>query len=591
MILKDNSTNNSQLTKAEQELIKLKNERDAYKNEVEKAKNTIIQKDFRIETQEMKLQRMTELLMAARQELYGKSSEKSEYLNNLIQGELFNESEVISALDSDSDDEQEKDDNAGKAGNEKIRKPHKKQTLCTLPSDTPIIVNDHTNEVTPPVDKNTGKPMVVVGTYSEYKVTYTRKYVIIKEIFPKFGPEEGYEAEDDEKNTFIELPEEKRILKGCMIQEEMVAEIVVNKYLDFLPLYRQCEMHTRNGVPISRQNMSSWIHKFAEKTRPLMALFRKRLLQCDLINMDETSHLVLMENGKKSETTHCEVIQVGTCDDYRVVVYTFNSSKSAEALAKLLQGFSGALMTDGLSGYRILAAKGLEGTNILKLACFAHARRPFVKIVKANPKSKCRIIVNDIAKLYTIESNLRKDWDDGVFGTSKQAFNNKRIELTAPIFTKIKAWLDVNIKTAIPGSALAKGINYCLNLWEALISYPKEFFANPDDNLAERFCLPFSMGSRNWYFSDTCIGAEDSSVMFTLAQNAKLSNINEKHYLTALLRNLNTKERDPKDIDSYEDLLPWNINLDDIIDTERRILASVPDITRTEPYIIRGGLY
>ena len=79
--------------------------------------------------------------------------------------------------------------------------------------------------------------------------------------------------------------------------------------------------------------------------------------------------------------------------------------------------------------------------------------------------------------------------------------------------------------------------------------------------------------------------------MFTLAQNAKLSNINEKHYLTALLRNLNTKERDPKDIDSYEDLLPWNINLDDIIDTERRILASVPDITRTEPYIIRGGLY
>ena len=112
MILKDNSTNNSQLTKAEQELIKLKNERDAYKNEVEKAKNTIILKDFRIETQEMKLQRMTELLMAARQELYGKSSEKSEYLNNLIQGELFNESEVISVLDSDSDDEQEKYDNA-----------------------------------------------------------------------------------------------------------------------------------------------------------------------------------------------------------------------------------------------------------------------------------------------------------------------------------------------------------------------------------------------------------------------------------------------------------------------------------------------
>ena len=71
----------------------------------------------------------------------------------------------------------------------------------------------------------------------------------------------------------------------------------------------------------------------------------------------------------------------------------------------------------------------------------------------------------------------------------------------------------------------------------------------------------------------------------------RVSNINEKHYLTVLLRNLNTKERDPKDIDSYEDLLPWNFNLEDIIDTERRILASVPDKNRTEPYIIRGGLY
>jgi len=528
------------LSPGEKELIRTQIERDAYKREAREAKRQVKnlrdvseQKDFTISRYKMVLGNAIELIRKQQRALYGRSSERGKYLE-VQTAELFDEAELIACGRVEEEPEpQEEEVPEEKEGNqtEKTRKPrapYKKQDLCTLPADTPILTVDHTGEVEVPVDPNTGKPMRIVGTRSEKKVGYVRKYVIYRHLFPVFAPCEDYEPEPGEERTVVGYPKRQRLLKGTMVSETVIAEICTGKYLDHIPLHRMSLMHARNGVPISRQDMVHWIRLLSEECEPLMELFREKLFACELINMDETSHRVLREDGEKCTTSHCEVIQVGTCDAYRVVLYTFNVGKSAESLAKLLRGYCGALMTDGLSGYRVLSKKQLEGTHIRKLSCWAHARRGFVELFRINPKSKCRAVILLIKQLYIIETELRKKWAEGKYA-SKEEFVTERVERTKPIFARIRIWLDVNKKAAVPGSQLDKSIQYCLNRWEELIAYPREFHATPDDNLSEQFTRPFSEGESNWFFSDSVAGAKASSTVYTLAQNAKLTGINERY--------------------------------------------------------------
>jgi hypothetical protein len=155
------------------------------------------------------------------------------------------------------------------------------------------------------------------------------------------------------------------------------------------------------------------------------------------------------------------------------------------------------------------------------------------------------------------------------------------------VFKKIKKWLTDAKARALMGSQLEKATNYCLNRWDQLIAYPCEFHATPDDNLAEQLTRPFSMGASNWLFSNTDSGAKVSSVMYTLAQNAKLNKINEMDYLWAILDRIPSCSTE----EDWQKLLPWNIDLSDISEKKALLSFAKPDPLRTEPYVIRGGKY
>ena len=594
----------NKLEELEAKIYKLELERDAYKKESESLKkekivlkNELANKDFLITHKELIIDNAKALIAKMQKELYGSKSEKSSLF--LLQTEmLFDEAELTNCCENENDKNnnntteepgQEPKDEESNGSSNKSGKPskkeYKKQDLTILPPDTPIIDVDHT-DVEAPIDEKTGKPMIQVGTRSEKKITYTRKYVIMNHIFPIFSPVEDYQAEDNESNKVVVYPPEYRVLDGTMIDEWIVADTCVNKYLFGLPLYRQAQMHNEAGVKISRQNMVNWIYKIADSAGPLIDLLKKKLLECPLINMDETSHYVLMEDGEKCATGKCEVIQVGTNDDYRVVMYTLNTGKSAASLAKLLYGFNGALMTDGLIGYSIICAKELANSKILALNCWAHSRRYFFDIVSNDKNNKCLIVIKHIQKLYKIEKEMREDYKNGKY-TSKEEFNVERIKQTAPVFAQIKTWLDVNKKTCKEGGAEDKAINYALNRWESLTNYPKVFEASPDNNFAELWTRSFSLGQKTWYFSDTVEGAKRSSVIFTLAQNAKLTGINVTEYFWTLLNKIPEVEKNG----NWETLLPWNIDLKAAKASKELICNAIVDPNRTEPYVIRGGRY
>ena len=331
--------------------------------------------------------------------------------------------------------------------------------------------------------------------------------------------------------------------------------------------------------------MKNWLFSMSEKCGPLIELLRESLLSSPIINMDETIHRVLNIDGKASDTENYEIIQVGTSDFWRVVMFSFNVKHNSKVFASLLPNFDGTLMTDGLQSYNVAVADEKNSLNCTKLSCWAHARRGFVNLLKANSKSKCKTVVTLISKLYKIESELRELWGKGLI--TKGEFNELRMVQTGPVFKKIKKWIDAAKLRALMGSQLEKATNYCLNRWDQLIAYPCEFHATPDNNLAEQMTRPFSIGASNWLFSNTDGGAEVSSVMYTLAQNAKLNNINEMDYIWALLDRIPSCSTE----EDWKKLLPWNIDLSDISEKKALMSSAKPDPLRTEPYVIRGGKY
>ena len=599
MIREDDNTPEMPVqTALDQEIFKLRMERDAFKAQYEEqAKKMQAQTDamnslkLAVEHKDMVLANAFELVRLMKAELYGKSSEKSKFFE-VACSNLFDEAELtelMDSIDSEVEIEEEQEEAPAKeaADEKKPRKVHKKQELTRLPADTPVIDVDHTDEVEVPVDAHTGKLMVQVGTRTELKIGRHQQTVIYRHLFPVFSPEEDYEAdrECDETNMVVVYPEQQRVLKGAMISNEVLAQIVSSKYLDHMPLNRQEQYFARMGLSISRQNMKNWIYMAAPRCGPLIELLKTSLLECELINMDETPHRVLTVDGEASDSEHYEIIQVGTSEAYQVVLYSFNVKRNAQVLASLLKDYTGALMVDGHESYRVAVKDHLNGLNCVKLACWAHTRRYFMDLIKSNSKSKSKSIISLISKLYRIEIELRSLVEKQEI--TREEFTDQRIQRTKPVFDKIKKWLDAAQTRAVTGELLAKAVTYTLNRWDELISYPFVYHATPDNNLAERYTRPFSMGSGNWLFSDTDQGAEVSSVLFTLAQNAKLNNLNEIDYLWAVLERIPfcTSEED------WRALLPWNIDLSAIVQKKALLAEAKADPERSEPYIIRGGRY
>ena len=602
MIREDGNTSEMPAqTALEQENFKLRMERDAFKAQYEQqAKKMQAQMDamnalkLAVEHKDMVIANAFELVRLMKAELYGKSSEKSKFFEAACSN-LFDEAELTDLMDSmdgepgsgEPDDRPGEDSVEDVADEKKPRKAHKKQELTRLPADTPVIDVDHTDEVEVPIDVHTGKSMVQVGVRTELKIGRHQQTVIYRHLFPVFSPEEDYEAdrEYDETNRVVAYPGQQRVLKGAMISNEVLAQIVSSKYLDHMPLNRQEQYFARMGLSISRQNMKNWIYMAAPRCGPLIELLKTSLLGCDLINMDETPHRVLTVDGEASDGEHYEIIQVGTNDAYRVVVYSFNVKRNAQVFASLLKDYTGALMVDGHASYRVAVKEHLNGLDCVKLACWAHARRYFLDLIKSNSKAKSRGILSLISKLYRIETELRPLVENQEI--TREEFLDRRVQQTKPVFDKIKKWLDAAQGRAVTGELLARAVNYTLNRWDELVSYPFIYHATPDNNLAERFTRPFSIGSGNWLFSDTDQGAMVSSVLFTLAQNGKLNGLNEIDYLWAVL------DRIPlcKSEEDWKALLPWNIDLSDIVQKKALLAAAKADPERTEPYIIRGGRY
>jgi transposase len=233
--------------------------------------------------------------------------------------------------------------------------------------------------------------------------------------------------------------------------------------------------------------------------------------------------------------------------DQPALLYRYAPSRSQETPNTLLSEDIQAIMVDGYDGYQ----PACESYGILRLGCWAHARRKFVEAQKAQPKKKigkADVAISFIKKLYRIETETKDDPPDKRY--------EMRQEKSKPILKQLREWLDKSLLTVVPKSLLGKALTYLSNQWHRLVAYIDDGAYPIDNNAAERSIRPFTIGRKNWLFAKSQAGARTSANIYSLVETAKANGLNPYEYLRHVFEVLPNLGDTP-----VETLLAWNVDL------------------------------
>jgi transposase len=337
-----------------------------------------------------------------------------------------------------------------------------------------------------------------------------------------------------------------------MASPGLLAHITVSKYQDALPLYRQETILQRIGVELPRATLANWMVQAGALIQPVINLLRDRLLDYDILQMDETTVQVLNEAGKAAQSKSYLWLQRGGPPDKPVVLYDYDPGRGAGVPKRLLAGFTGYLQTDGYDGYNAVVA----ANALTHVGCMAHARRKFSEAVKAQGKNKKRGKAHRglalIQKLYRVEKQARR-----LDPAERYARRHKQAR---PVLDELHAWLDDTLPLVPPTSATGKALNYLYREWDKLIHYLDDGRLEIDNNGAENAIRPFVVGRKNWLFSASVKGVKASANLYSLIETAKANGLEPYAYLRYLFTELPRAET----VEGIEALLPGNINQDQI---------------------------
>jgi transposase len=308
-------------------------------------------------------------------------------------------------------------------------------------------------------------------------------------------------------------PAPPKVKPGSRYSPEFAVEVATSKYLDHLPLERQCRIMCREGLQINSQTLWDQIESLAGLLRPTYRSLREWVLASPLVHADET-YWRLMKKG----TTKRWWVWATACSN--AVVYRILDSRSTEAAAQVLPGYDGIVMADGYGAYKKLSR---DGPSFTLVHCWAHVRRKFVEIEEHYPE-ECASILEFIRKLYEIEGMARGDSEE-VVGLRVKF----RDEQSRPLIRKIYDW--ALEQRPLPRSGLGQAIRYMLGIWPGL----KAFLDDPriplDNNHAERGLRGVVVGRKNHYGSRSKRGTEVAALFYSLFESAKLAGVEPKTYL------------------------------------------------------------
>jgi len=329
----------------------------------------------------------------------------------------------------------------------------------------------------------------------------------------------------------------------------LLAYVVVNKFVDALPLYRQEQIFGRIGIGLWRANLANWVIKAGQLVQPLINLMRDKVLDYDIIGIDETRVQILKEPGKTPQSQSYLWVQRGGPPEQPLILYDYDPSRAQTVPQRLLAGYQGYLQTDGYAGYEAVGAQ----PEVIQVGCFAHARRKFDEALKAQGKKKTGHAWRGfklIQKLYRIERQLTD--------AKPEARYQARQEQARPVIDKMRDWLNGALIEVPPASLTGKALNYLNNQWPKLIRYLDDGRLRVDNNLVENAIRPFVVGRKNFLFCDTVKGAQASANLYSLIETAKANRIDPNQYLRRVFADLPNAHT----VEDIEALLPYSTESD-----------------------------
>ena len=370
---------------------------------------------------------------------------------------------------------------------------------------------------------------------AQYRVVVTRR--------PKYACRTCQEG-------VVQVPAPVRLIAGGLPTERMVAHILVAKYADHSPLYRQSQILARQGIAIDRSVLAGWVGHAAAEIKPLWRLMRQELLRSPKLFADETTAPVLDPGRGRTKTGYFWVL---ARDDRPwqgpappAVVYSYAPGRGAEHAVALLAGFTGVLQTDAYAAYRSLADPKRAGGPISLAYCWSHCRREFFDLAKSAPAPIATEALRRIAEFYQIEAEIR--------GTSADQRRTVRQQKARPLIEALKTWLEKTLTQLPGGSEIAKAIRYALNQWDGLTRFLDDGRIEIDSNSVERAMRPVALTRKNSLFAGSNEGAENWAMLASLIETCKLNSVNPEAYFTDVLTKLVNNWPNRR----LAELLPWS---------------------------------
>lgn len=417
----------------------------------------------------------------------------------------------LSLFDIEQQEEQEKQTEEINYTREKPIKEKQQPVRASIPSHLPRIEEIVEPENIEEGSKKIGEEITEVLEYNPAKV-YVRKIVRPK-----------YAKPDNDGIQIAELPT-LPIPKGNA-GASLLAYIMVSKYVDHLPFYRQIQIFKRQNIIFSDSTLNGWFNATARLVEPLYNTLQKQALDCDYIQADESP--IGVQDSHKKGSLHKGYQWVYHSPIKRLVLFKYHPGRERKAPQSVLHDFTGTLQTDGYNAYQDMQTKG----EIIYLACMAHARRYFEKALD-NDKKRAEHALLKIQDLYLIERKARER--EISFNTRKRY----RQLYARPILSELEIWLQKNLGQTLPKSAIGKAIAYMYNLWPKLKAYVDDGKYEIDNNLIENAIRPLALGRKNYLFAGSHNAAQNAAMFYSFFATCKVADVNPLAWLTDILNRI-----------------------------------------------------
>jgi transposase len=347
-------------------------------------------------------------------------------------------------------------------------------------------------------------------------------------------------------DCIVEAEAPSRPIERGLAGPGLLAHVLVSKYCDHQPLYRQSQIYARQGVELERSTMADWVGGSSRLLEPLVTALRRYVTAADKLHADDTPVPVLAPGQGKTKTgrlwTYVRDDRPAGDTEAPAVWFAYSPDRKGEHPAEHLEKFRGTLQADAYAGFNQL----YENVRIRHAACWAHVRRHFYDLEQAHSSPVAREALQRIGALYGVEEEIR--------GKPPDQRRAVRQTQSKPLLDSLRQWFEATLSKLSRKSETTVAIRYALSRWDALTRYIEDGHIEIDNNAAERSLRGVALGRKNYLFAGSDAGGERAAAIYSLIGSAKLNGLDPEAYLCQVLTHIPDHP-----INRIDELLPWNL--------------------------------